>query len=61
MTQAVMNIGGPIRIELPTPPKVAAVKQLIASAEAHGYELERKPGKLDKQWIKWHKEVRMRR
>lgn len=61
MTQSVLNIGGPIRVTLPEPAKVTAVKVLIASAEAHGYELERKPGKLEAKWVKWAKDVRKRR
>jgi hypothetical protein len=59
MSQIMMNIGGPIRITLP--PKVAAVKQLVASAAVHGFELTRKPAKLDKQWVKWAKDIRKRR
>lgn len=57
MTQSVMNIGGPIRITLPTPPKVAAVKQLVASAEAHGYNLLRLPVKRKPEADEWDKTI----
>lgn len=37
--------------------RVKAVKQLEASAAAHGVVLVRKPVVLDEKWIAWHRSV----
>ena len=37
--------------------RVAAVKQLEASAKVHGITLVRKPTKLEDKWIEWHRSI----
>ncbi len=57
MTELSLKLNDRIRVTLPTPPTVAAVKQLMASAEAHGLTLLRLPVTRKPEADEWDKTI----
>lgn len=57
MTELSFKLNDRIRVKLPTPPRVAAVQQLQASAEAHGLVLLRLPTVRNASADEWDKSI----